>query len=200
MIVLKAISCIALLASTSIATPLKDAPAAVRGLVKRTNPSIDSAFSDQQKTQLSDGFKNAMELAAYAVIALADDSQRKGIFNKYFNEGDRDLVRQVFLKILGDPADPQNPDPTGSDKLGGITVKKDFPDADGDLSCDDSTMAELRDFDEDNPTLVMCDGAFGHGGIGLGYTNVQEINCDWIGDRLTWHMDTMGSILLHEYT
>lgn len=189
-----------LLSSVAVAAPLEDGLAVSHSLLKRTNPSVDSAFNDQQKTQLSDGFKNAIELAAYAVISIDADNDRKNIFNKYFNEGDRALVRSVFLKIMGDPADPQNPDETGSATLGGITVKQDFPDSDGDLSCDASTMAELRDYDEDDPTLVMCPGSFGHGGIGLGYDNVQEINCDWIGDRVTWHMDTMGSILLHEYT
>ncbi|RYP93282.1 hypothetical protein DL770_000571 [Monosporascus sp. CRB-9-2] len=199
MAALKNVISSALLAMLAVAAPLEDVSAAKHLLSKRTHPSIDPAFNEQQNTQLSDGFNDALQLAAYAVIAI-DTDERRDIFNKYFNEGDRALVRSVFMKIMGDPEDPHHADPTGSDTLGGITVRQDFPDADGDLTCDASTMAELRDYDEDNPTLIVCPGAFGHGGIGLGYDNVQEINCDWIGDRVTWRMDTMGSILLHEYT
>lgn len=64
-------------------------------------------------------------------------------------------------------------------------------------------MAELRDWDTDNPTIVLCDpAAFGHGGIGKGYGNgsVPAGECGFFDPRVSWKMETLGSILLHEYT
>lgn len=52
--------------------------------------------------------------------------------------------------------------------------------------------------------MIICAGAgFGHGGIGLGYTNVAEVNCNYVSmndGRTSWRMDTLGSVILHEYT
>ena len=62
-------------------------------------------------------------------------------------------------------------------------------------------MAEMRDIDSDKPTIILCDPAgFGHGGIGKGYNNVKAVGCDGFDDRVSWKMETLGSILLHEYT
>ena len=183
---------LALLLTGGLSTPLK----VPRGLlVKRTNPSIGNGFSSQQTTQLNDGFRDAIELSSYALMAIDGP-----IFTKYFNAGDADLVRNTFLAIMGNPSDPNNPDVTGSSKLGGISIVQDYADADGDLACDGQTMAELRDWSTDNPKLVMCDPGFGHGGIGKGYGSVPSVDCGFIGDQVNWRMDTIGSILLHEYT
>jgi len=185
-----------LLAAALLLTEAAATPLVPRGnLVKRTNPNIATGFTTQQVTQLNDGFRDAIELASYAVNAIGGP-----IFTKYFNAGDADLVRGVFMNIMGNPADLNNPDPTGDAKLGTITVKQDYPDTDGDLACDGETMAELRDFAGNSPSIVMCDAGFGHGGIGKGYGSVPVIDCNYIGDTVNWKMDTMGSILLHEYT
>jgi hypothetical protein len=62
-------------------------------------------------------------------------------------------------------------------------------------------MAELRDWDTDNPKLVVCARAgFGHGGIAKGYSGVKEVECGGLDPRISWKMETLGSILLHEYT
>jgi hypothetical protein len=88
----------------------------------------------------------------------------------------------------------------GSDLLGKITVVPDYKDG-GVLACDGDTMAELRDYMSDSPKLVICDGpGFGHGGIDLGYTGVPRVGCDTLDPRVSWKMETLGSILLHEYT
>jgi hypothetical protein len=77
----------------------------------------------------------------------------------------------------------------------------DYEDEDGDLACDGDTMAELRDWKTSSPKLVVCAGAgFGHGGIGKGYTDVETVRCERFDDRVSWKMETLGSILLHEYT
>ncbi|KAK6062695.1 hypothetical protein SCUP234_13299 [Seiridium cupressi] len=125
----------------------------------------------------------------FAVSPIDADNDRKDIFNKYFNEDDRLLVRQVFKKIMGDPESPRDLDATGSNALGDISIKEDSPNGD-DLYCDgDYVIAQLRNYDVERSTLIMCPGSFGHGGIGLGYDSFKEINCEYI-----------GSILLHEYT
>jgi hypothetical protein len=52
--------------------------------------------------------------------------------------------------------------------------------------------------------MIVCAGSgFSHGALGMGYPNVPGIDCNYVrmnGDRLSWRMETMGSIILHEYT
>lgn len=106
-------------------------------------------------------------------------------------------VAGVFKKILGN--DPNNP---GNPLLGDITISPDFPNAKGKLTCaDPSTMAAMRDHKSDNPTIILCDpAALGHGGIGKSYGNVPKVTCASLDPRVSWRMDTLGSVLLHEYT
>ncbi|KAK9420555.1 putative Lysine-specific metallo-endopeptidase domain-containing protein [Seiridium unicorne] len=61
----------------------------------------------------------------FAVSPIDADNDRKDIFNKYFNEDNRLLVRQVFKKIMGDPENPRDLDATGSNALGDIGIKED---------------------------------------------------------------------------
>jgi hypothetical protein len=85
--------------------------------------------------------------------------------------------------------------------LGNISIVVDSRDAWGHLACDGSVMAEIRDWDTDNPKLVVCAKCgFGHGGIAKGYSGVKEVECGQLDSRVSWKMDTLGSILLHEYT
>lgn len=90
----------------------------------------------------------------------------------------------------------------GSGLLGQITVSPDFPKPNGKLTCDDNdTMAELRDYNADNPTIVLCDpGALGHGGIAKSYGTIPAVTCANFDSRISWKMETLGSVLLHEYT
>ena len=103
----------------------------------------------------------------------------------------------MFNRILDD--DPQTE--IGNSLLGDISIVVDYEDDDGDMACDGETMAELRDWSTSSPKLVVCAGpGFGHGGIGKGYTDVDTVECDRFDDRVSWKMETLGSILLHEYT
>jgi len=69
------------------------------------------------------------------------------------------------------------------------------------MACDGRTMAELRDWETSNPKLIICAGpGFKHGGISDGYDGVDAVVCDNLDDRVSWKMETLGSILLHEYT
>ena len=83
-----------------------------------------------------------------------------------------------------------------------------------------STMAESRDcIVEDvekgkTPKIIVCDPAVAHGGIDKEFKTVQAtragavaigpdaVTCKSVsedGDRTTWRMETLGSIILHEY-
>lgn len=89
----------------------------------------------------------------------------------------------------------------GNALLGDISIVVDCKDKKGVLACDGETMAELRDWSTPNLTLIVCAApGFGHGGIGKGYTNVDTVECGRFDDRVSWKMETLGSILLHEYT
>lgn len=52
--------------------------------------------------------------------------------------------------------------------------------------------------------MVICPVAgFLHGGINHGYEGVKEINADFVklnDQHVSWRMETLGSIILHEYT
>lgn len=104
---------------------------------------------------------------------------------------------EMFSNISG--GDPENP--TGNDLLGKISIVTDYKDDDGDYACDGDTMAELRDYSTDNPKIIICKKAgFGHGGIAKGYDGVDKVVCENFDPRMSWKMETLGSILLHEYT
>ncbi|KAK4544580.1 hypothetical protein LTR36_004152 [Oleoguttula mirabilis] len=168
-------------------------------------PVIDpnGDFDDQDIQQLTDAFSDALELASYAVTDLDDD-----IFQKYFDEADQTTVLSVFDNILGNPADESSP--IGNAKLTQITVTSDYIDDDfPNYVCDGATFAAIRNELADNPTIVICPSAFGHGGNGKSYGDessnnfVDAITCEYFtqaSTRVSWMMETLGAILLHEYT
>jgi hypothetical protein len=112
----------------------------------------------------------------------------------------RDVVRGVFASIVDDD------NVLCSEKLRQLTFHADYPDSKGSMTClDDSIMGETRDEYSDNPTVILCPPAFKHGAINDPGTiipddSIQAVTCANIGDRVTWRMDTVGSIILHEYT
>ena len=74
------------------------------------------------------------------------------------------------------------------------------------MSCVEGTvMGSTRDEDRSNPRVILCRPAFKHGAINNPGTiipdeAIQAVTCANIGDRVTWRMDTLGAIILHEYT
>lgn len=169
-------------------------------LQKRTNPILDASFAatDPDTQKVTDGLADAIVIASSAV---SDIDGGGPIFAKYFQAADKAIVRQVFMDIMGNPTDPVHPDPSGSTVLGQITITKDttFMDEGGDLPCADATtMAQLTFWDTPNPTLVICPTA------GLGHGNVEKssnpVTCDGLDPRVSFKMETLGSIFLHEYT
>ena len=165
-------------------------------LVLGADPILDSSFGsrDKETRQIKGAFVDAIELATYAVV---QDIDTKGpIFDKYFKTGDKDTVRKVFMNITGILLDPKNLDTAGNALLGKITVTRSDPD--GDCAGDATLMAQLAYYNTDSPLLEICPRAgFGHGGIGKDPRNVI---CENLGDTVSWRMETLGSILLHEYT
>lgn len=103
----------------------------------------------------------------------------------------------VFEQIVG-PRDLRN----GNSLLAHITVVKDSKDKDGLLSCITPNIeAELVDSNTDKPKLVVCPRAFTLGAFsGKGYPGAPPVTCDRCYPRISKNMETIGMVLLHEYT
>ena len=125
-------------------------------LGKRADPTIGSGIdtSDPHKGgklispagTTTGAFSNAYELMAYA---NSGGPTSDAVFAKYFNPGDRQIVTNVFDRLLG-------PDgTTGAAAMANIQVIS------GDTSSDpnDPAPAALEDFDNPNPNLVLTDDA-----------------------------------------
>ena len=164
-------------------------------LVKRTNPVLDSSFGpdDIETQQINDAFQDALELASYAI--LEDIDTNGPIFQNYFFPANRTVVRQVFMNILGNPANPAQPG-TGNPLLGQINITRTDPS--GDCVTTPGWMAYIFEMYGDHPVINICPtSGFGHGGIGK---DPHQVNCSTVGDTVSYRMTTLGSLLLHEYT
>jgi hypothetical protein len=61
--------------------------------------------------------------------------------------------------------------------------------------------AELREYNTDNPKIIICKKAgFSHGRIAKGYDGVYEVLCENFDPYMSWKIETLGSIVLYEYT
>jgi hypothetical protein len=123
-------------------------------------------------------------------------------------------VLGVFNNIIGEDTSPgnQNSDPPQKDepcssKLSAITVRADFANEKGKFSCTEpKVMGATRNGDMENPTMILCKSGLAHGGINKGYdvgedpSGPSAVTCHTIGDRAAWRMDTLGAVILHEYT
>ena len=90
----------------------------------------------------------------------------------------------------------------GNRLLADITVVKDSKGKDGQLSCNAPNIeAELVDSNTDKPKLVVCPRSFTRGAFsGKGYPGAPVVTCDRCYPRISKNMETIGMILLHEYT
>ena len=104
-------------------------------------------------------------------------------------------VHGVFKNIIG--GDSVN----YAKLLADIVFKPDFLDAEGFKSCTDPIyMGATRDGDSDHPKVITCDSGFKHGSIRKAVRDApKEVTCKTIGKTTSWRMDTVGSIILHEY-
>ncbi|KXG50519.1 uncharacterized protein PGRI_070100 [Penicillium griseofulvum] len=71
--------------------------------------------------------------------------------------------------------------------LGMISIVTDYEDDDGEYACGGSTMPELREWNSDNPEIIICKKAgFGHGGIAKSYAGVPEVVYTWFAVEVLW--------------
>tara|TARA_R110002003_G_scaffold9_14_gene485 strand:+ start:29296 stop:29949 length:654 start_codon:yes stop_codon:yes gene_type:complete len=151
-------------------------------------------------------FNDAFELAGYATTVI-DDPNRQNIFTKYFNEEDRANVRKVFATIWTQPEDPNAPAADGgSPFLEEIMVQQ----TDSRNLCGDARLIAYLDQNSapNDVALVLCPRAFNKKGVTV--INGQDpqdpgsenhyLNCEAIGDNVSFRMNSLGMTLLHEYT
>lgn len=212
-----------LLASSVLSSPVTKDSRAITALAKSTlsrphirvraepttadedlNPDEEPHPNRLEKVERA--FNDAFELAAYAVTII-DDANRQGIFTKYFNEGDRANVRKVFSTIWTQPEDTSAPAADGgSEFLGEIQVQQ----TDSRNECGDPRLIAYLDQNNapNDVALVLCPRAFNKKGVTAiegqepnapGSEN-HYLNCDAIGDNVSFRMNTLGMTLLHEYT
>ena len=103
-------------------------------------------------------FRTVLELQSTA-IGIDSDSE---IFSHYFLEEHRARVKAIFLKLLGDPDDPESPEGTGTRELGQITFQGvDTPNNDDDAGCDKAgTIMYTEYYDTAAPVTVVCEDAW----------------------------------------
>lgn len=85
------------------------------------------------------------------------------IFSHYFHEGDRAKVKDVFLKLAGNPANEQELIPDGATELGQITFQGiDTPNAGADdPACEQpGTHMYMEYYETDGPVVVVCEDAW----------------------------------------
>lgn len=61
------------------------------------------------------------------------------------------------------------------------------------MSCIENTQAELREFTTEKPELVVCP-------LGLKMGSLGNVTCETWFPRISRKMDSIGFVLLHEYT
>ena len=123
---------------------------------KRADPTIGNGIdtTDPQRGgklisppgTTSGAFSNALELMSY-VMTLAGDSTNDAVFAKYFNPEDKQIVMNVFRKLL-------RPDSISSTaELANINVIS------GEDGSDDPAPAALLYYADPNPDLKLSDDA-----------------------------------------
>ena len=153
----------------------------------------------------------------------------KKIFNNIIDEDKSSGLQKKFKDVPDNtPDDKLQKDEPCAEKLKKFRIVPDFkggrnqrlacePDEDDDPDTA-NTMAETRDATMDDegetPKIIVCYPGVAHGGIDKSFKTVQSartgtvsigpdaVTCDSVskdGDRTTWRMETLGSILLHEY-
>lgn len=123
----------------------------------------------------------------------------------------------MFKNIIGDDKSPggtgQRPSPCSS-ILSNFKIVRDFKDDKGEFSCVEPTDLAFThnggERERENGgelRMVICDPGLKHGGINKAYNGDKynpkgpaAVNCETIGDRVTYRMETLGATILHEYT
>lgn len=206
------LACASLLLSPAFCAPFSpNAPVIARNvLAKRAEPNTGDDFPDTEPhpnnlDKVEAAFNDAIELAYYALNDLA--TKDNTILKHYFNEGDKDKVKNVFQTLIGTTHIPENP-ATGNDKLGHIFVQTKDPKG----RCKGGrTLAFMEDFNTDKPFIVLCPNAFKKKGVTVIKGAEQPANnpndakfyisCDELkaNGHVSYLMNSLGATFLHEY-
>ncbi|MCJ1471520.1 hypothetical protein MMC13_000160 [Lambiella insularis] len=134
-------------------------------ILKRGQPNIPKGYGvaagdPQDGGELIKGFLEALELIRLATKELSS-SKNDAIFKKYFNLGDKQVVKGVFEKLLGH-------DGAGAPELANIRVKRFTSVLDKKLTAklanvkdsEDLNTASLEKCDKEHPELLLRNDAW----------------------------------------
>lgn len=142
----------------SAAVPVPDRPyTSHRTIVKRANPTIGRGIDvndphrggklvPRPHSPTSGAFSNALELMSYATTLTG--AKNDAVFRKYFNMGDRQLVMDVFNRLLGDHHT------SGAAALANIKVIA------GDNDVHNPAPALLEGYHDPDPKLILREDAW----------------------------------------
>lgn len=178
---------------------------AKRQLLKRGEPRTGSDLPDtdthpNKLDQVETAFKDALELADY--VAKYGFDEEEDIFSKYFDEGDRAKVKEVFVTIGSNGKSIPKGGATGNDLLDKLLVQT----TDEDDDCDGTVLAFMVN-KKRKPFIVLCPEAFKKKATThlKGADSQTEdgrkyyLGCEELGDNVSYRMNTLGATLLHEY-
>jgi len=152
-------------------------------ITKRTPPTyVNFVDLEDRQEVLEEAFADVLEMASY-IVTLPEPS----FFTDYFLAGDKADVYSVFNDILGGNSGST----TGGSVLGSITIDgNDFGDG-----CKESQQLAYTVKGVASSRIHFCDAMWNNG-----FRVKNEIGLASLGDRVTWRMDHIGRIMLHEFT
>ena len=145
------------------------------------DPDRGGKLPPRPESETSGALNNAYELLAYAT-STSDTPKNNAIFAKYFDSGDKQLVMSLFNRLLGDGAH-------GAPAMTNMVIVR------GDTDPNDPAPAELQDFDDPEPQLILTEDAW----VYPDRDGIDDACAQWDDEGMTQDMYLLGSILLHEY-
>ncbi|KAK4198320.1 hypothetical protein QBC40DRAFT_230309 [Triangularia verruculosa] len=173
-----------------------------RTLSKRAEPNTGDDFPEDETpvpnrlNKIETAFKDAIEMTSVVLSLIETDET---IYPHYFDSADREEITRIFRDL--------NNNDEGHEMLGNFLVQT----TDTDNLCGDQALAYSGDFNTDQPFIVICPRAFNKKAIGdlEGKDRGDEDATDFyagcaegggdIGDNVSFHFNTLGMTLLHEY-
>lgn len=128
-----------------------------KAILKRANPTIGEGIDVNDPNRggklvprpglpQSGAIDNALQLMYYATTT-SDNPNNDAVFRKYFNEGDKQVVMDVFNRLLGD-------DDRGAAALANIRIIA------GDDDPNDPAPASLAGYADPDPELILSEDAW----------------------------------------
>ncbi|KAL8947227.1 MAG: hypothetical protein Q9183_007813, partial [Haloplaca sp. 2 TL-2023] len=135
-------------------------------LAKRANPRLGEGIdegNEQMGGRMKPAFKTAQQLLAHAVFSDKGLDKDDKIFKHYFKDDQKDKVKKVMLKLMGDPGSMDEAlNGEGAEQLGQITFQGvDTENTDDDEGCaKDGTRMYTENYDNEDPITVVCEDAW----------------------------------------